>query len=212
MFSLKRLKFIFGQRPRIAQAHLSKVTRGKPTGNDDDAGLLEYYYTISDCLVTLKQLNYQSDLYSTDILRQAIRRLPSKFHVKWGEYCLKFGEYSEPNLLNLEKWLNERVLASRNLYLPQKQIRKGDKPEYKKQEYRKHERKSIVATTDIQKVSCSLCKKKHRFFKCQQYKDFTPKRKFEFVKGKKLCFNCLKDDHFTGKCSSKNTCFQRGCN
>ena len=24
--------------------------------------------------------------------------------------------------------------------------------------------------------------------------------------------NCLKDDHFTGKCSSKNTCFQKGCN
>ena len=118
VFSLKRLKFIFGQHPRIAQTHLSKVTRGKPTGNDDDAGSLEYYYTISDCLVTLKQLNYQSDLYSTDILRQAIRRLPSKFHAKWGEYCLKFGEYSEPNLLNLEKWLNERVLASRNLYLP----------------------------------------------------------------------------------------------
>ena len=212
VFSLKRLKFIFGQRPRIAQAHLSKVTRGKPKGNDDDAGLLEYYYTISDCLVTLKQLNYQFDLYSTDILRQAIRRLPSKCHAKWGEYCLKFGEHSEQNLLNLEKWRNERILASRNPYLPQKQIGKGDKPEYKKQEYRKHERKSIVATTNIQKISCNLCKEKHRFFKCQQYKDFTPKRKFEFVKGKELCFNCLKDDHFTGKCSSKNTCFQRGCN
>ena len=168
VFSLKRLKFIFGQRPRIPQAHLSKVTRGKRIGNDDDAGLLEYYYTISDCLVTLKQLNYQSDLYSTDILRQAIRRLPSKFHAKWGEYCLKFGEYSQLNLLNLEKWLNERILASRNPYLPQKQIGKGDKPEYKKQEYRKHERKRIVATTNIQKVSCSLCKEKHRFFKCQQ--------------------------------------------
>ena len=142
MFSLKRLKFIFGQRPRIAQAHLSKVIRGKPIVNDDDAGLLEYYYTI----LTLKQLNYQSDLYSTNILRQAIRRLPSKFHAKWGEYCLKFGEYSEPNLLNLEKWLNERILASKNPYLPQKQIGKEDKPEYKKQEYRKHERKSIVAT------------------------------------------------------------------
>ena len=106
----------------------------------------------------------------------------------------------------------ERKNSAIEKSLPQKQIGKGDKPEYKKQEYRKHERKSIVATTNIQKVSCNLCKEKHRFFKCQQYKDFTPKMKFEFVKGKKLCFNCLKDDHFTGKCSSKNTFFQKGCN
>ena len=212
VFSLKRLKFIFGQRPRIAQAHLSKVTRGKPISNDDDAGLLEYYYTISDCLVTLKQLNYQSDLYSTDILRQAIRRLPSKFHSKWGEYCLRFGEYNEPNLLNLEKWLNERILASRNPYLPQKQIGKGEKFEHKKQEFKKHERRNVIAATGIQKLSCSLCKEKHRFFKCEKYKKLTPIKKFEFVKGKKLCFNCLKDDHFTGKCTSRNTCFERGCN
>ena len=38
-----------------------------------------------------------------------------------------------------------------------------------------------------------------------------PLKKISTVKGKKLCYNCLRDDHFTSKCNSKNTCFKEGC-
>ena len=72
VLSLKRLKYTFGQRSRIAQAHLAKITRGKQISKDDDKDLIELYYTISDCLITLHQLNYESDINSTDVLRQAI--------------------------------------------------------------------------------------------------------------------------------------------
>ena len=83
--SLKRLKFLFGQKSKIAQATLMKVTRGKPVPNDDINALIEFYYTVNDCLVTLKQLNYASDLYSCDTLRQAVRKLPPKLNMKWNE-------------------------------------------------------------------------------------------------------------------------------
>ena len=39
------------------------------TGNDE-AGLLEGVYLISKCLVTLQQLRYKLDYYSTDALRK----------------------------------------------------------------------------------------------------------------------------------------------
>ena len=38
-----------------------------------------------------------------------------------------------------------------------------------------------------------------------------PLEKFKSVKGKKLCYNCLRDDQFTSKCNSKYTCFKEGC-
>ena len=104
---LKRLKYTFGQRSRIAQAYLAKITRGKQISKDDDKCLLEFYYTISDCLITLNQLNHESDINSTDVLRQAIRRLPSKFYGRWGEYCLKLRSVREPTLIDLEIWLSE---------------------------------------------------------------------------------------------------------
>ena len=80
VLSVKRLKYTFGQRSRIAQAHVAKITGGKQISKDDDKGLLEFYYTISDCLITLHQLKYESGINSTDLLRQAIQRLPSKFY------------------------------------------------------------------------------------------------------------------------------------
>ena len=66
--SLQQLKYLFGQRPAVARAVISKVTKGKPVGNRDTQGLGELYYSVCDCLVTLKQLNYESDLYSSDTL------------------------------------------------------------------------------------------------------------------------------------------------
>ena len=38
-----------------------------------------------------------------------------------------------------------------------------------------------------------------------------PLEKFNTVKGKKLCYNRLRDDHFTSKCKSKDSCFKEGC-
>lgn len=81
ILSLKRRKYTLGQRSRLAKVHLAKITREEQISKDDDTGLLEFYYIISDCLINFYQLNYESDINnSTDVLRQAIRRLPSKFY------------------------------------------------------------------------------------------------------------------------------------
>ena len=103
---------------QISQAYISKLTRGKPISNDDDKSLLEYYYPMSDCVAALKQINYVYDLYSTDVLRQTIRGLPSKLHNRWAEHCFKIKRHKERSLTNLELWLQERTLASKEVYLP----------------------------------------------------------------------------------------------
>ena len=43
---LKRLKYTFGQRSRIAQPHLAKITRGNQISKDDNKGLLEFYSSV----------------------------------------------------------------------------------------------------------------------------------------------------------------------
>jgi len=116
--ALKRLKFLFGQRSNVVAAHLAKVTKGKLISNDDQFGLTTLYYSLSDCLVTLKQLNYHADINSSDILRQIFRRVPVRLHTSWAERCLKIRKHSEPNLEDLEEWLQNRVLAMKESCLP----------------------------------------------------------------------------------------------
>ena len=68
VMALKRIKYMFGPRSRIAKAVITKVVNHKPIVNRGQNALTEFYYILSDCLVTLRKLNYGSDLYSTDIL------------------------------------------------------------------------------------------------------------------------------------------------
>ena len=85
LLSLKRLlKYLFGQKLRKAQAHVSRITKQRQITSGYVQGWMEYCYTISDYLITLKQLGNEWDLYSTDVPRKAIRRLPSKFYNRWG--------------------------------------------------------------------------------------------------------------------------------
>ena len=115
--SLKKLKFLFGQRPTVAKAVLSNATKGKQVANDDTSGLADLYYSISDCLVTLEQLHYSSDLRSSATLDQAARRLPSRLSIKWAERSLSLRQQNEePNLYHLEQWLKDRVLAQKEVY------------------------------------------------------------------------------------------------
>ena len=110
IFSLRRLKCVFGQKSKGAQAHLWKVSRGKKITSDDDIGLLDYYYTINNCLISLRLLQYESDLTSTKVLRQATRQLSSKRYNRCGEHCLNFRAVGESNLMAL--WQNQHSKLS----------------------------------------------------------------------------------------------------
>ena len=117
VMSLKTLKHIFGQRSIVARVTLSKVTRGKAIGDNDVTALADFYYSINECLTTLKQLNFASDLYSSDTLRQAVQRLPAWLKRKWSERCLLIRHSEEPNLVHFGTWLQDRVLAMKLLTL-----------------------------------------------------------------------------------------------
>ena len=198
--ALNRLKYIFGQKPWICQVPIQKLTRRKQIGNDENKTLMEYYYTISGCFVVLGQLNYTSDLFSFDILRQVIRRLPPKFHGKWTEICFTLRRTKEPTLAEFENWLQDKILAFKKAYLPVKhELKKSQDTEER-----------YVGTT-LMSNKCILCENKHRFFKCNKYKSLDPAARLSLTKEKKLCFNCLKSGHRTHSCKSPNSCFQQDC-
>ena len=89
ILAMKRLKYMSGEKYQITQPYISKPTRRKPISNYDGKFLLEYYYTICGCVVTLKQFIYVYDLRSSDVLIQIIRILVRKFLNKWAEHCFK---------------------------------------------------------------------------------------------------------------------------
>ena len=48
--SLQKLKFMFGQRGKIAQATITRVTKGEKVADDNVEALSELYYSVSDVM------------------------------------------------------------------------------------------------------------------------------------------------------------------
>ena len=180
VLSLKRLKTLFGQKSKIAQVTLQKVTQGKNVQNDDLDGLVEFYYCVSDSIITLKMLNYESDLRSSDTLRQAVRRLPARFQGKWAERCLhirRTGE--EPHLEHFESWLQDRVMAQRESCLPDR--RRGNTPKPPNPKGDGQYSAALHDNNTTHASGCKLCNQRHPFWKCDLYKSMTPKKRFERI-------------------------------
>ena len=63
IMSLKRLKYMFGNHALVAQTTIRKLTKGKQIGDNDTAGLTDFYYNLSQCLNTLQKMQYHSDIH-----------------------------------------------------------------------------------------------------------------------------------------------------
>ena len=239
--ALKRLKFLFGQRANVAHAHISKAVRGQQIRDDDIEGLVEFYYSIGDCLVTLNRMHYYSDLGSSDVLRQAIRRLPNRLRNKWAEYSLQLRRREEPTLVHLEAWLGDRVMAARDPYLPDQKNRKSFSQnsrnkrdihdisslattmleESEECEQNNYEISSVNLSTAVDKTAvkktaskenlCTFCQGTHKLFRCKQFMNKTPGERVSFVRQKELCFNCLAPGHVTKDCVSTFRCSVEEC-
>ena len=202
VLSLQRLKFYFGQKSRIAQATLRIVTHNAAVDNDDIASLQEFYYQISDCLVTLRMLRYESDLRSTQTLRQAVARLPSRMTPKWAEHSLRIRSRSEePDLIHFADWLQGRILALTDPSLSEvTKPKKGGGANVR-----------INATLITKSASCQICEEKHTFWKCPSFKALSPSERYEYMKKLKVCTNCCGEGHNFKNCPSQGTCFVQGC-
>ena len=197
--SLKRLKYFFGNPSLVAQATIQKVINGNQLPEYDLKALTEFYYSLSTCLNTLTKMKYTADIYSTDVLRQTLRRLPNHLLRKWAEYSFTLRQREEPTLIHLEHWLQARVMAAKDPYLP---IDKGKRTGPR------------VQRSDLREKpnSCPCCDGAHYLYKCDDYKSKSDAERLNFVKSKQLCFNCLGSGHGVKNCSSKRSCFIHSCN
>ena len=144
----------------------------------------------------------RSRMYSRDILRQA-EEITWKI-TSWAEFCLKIRERNEePNLLHMESWVQTRALAQKDAYLPQNNQRansRSSKEGSNPGDWRKND--NLIGTTQITTLLCSLCKGKHRIWRCDRYKTMKPSKRYEDAKRLKLCYNCLTANHDIINCSS----------
>lgn len=64
-------------------------------------------------------------------------------------------------------------------------------------------KKSFVISNANQ-FKCIMCDLDHFVRNCNKFIKLSPQERFEFIKAKKLCINCLRDGHKVSSCTSSN--------
>ena len=78
------------------------------------------------------------------------------------------------------------------------------------QNQRRQQSTTFAATTQGTSV-CLFCNEAHRIYMCNKFKTLRADQKLSFITEKRLCENCLRDNHTVGECYLDSRCGVNGC-
>ena len=215
--ALKELKFGFGHRMAVARAHINTITSGNQLPPRDPVALQNFYVAVRDCITTLRQMCYTSEIRSSDVLQRTACRIPPDRRMRWNDFIRNVCRKEEPDLTHLEGWLKDCIESEFNPYAIGQAPTK--KPAYASTPTsRPHTSYATSSDQTAQKMSeridlrkCPLCSGSHHVAKCDSYLNKSIEDRYEIVKSKNLCFNCLYPGHRIGMCKSTVSCKVSGC-
>ncbi|XP_074641172.1 uncharacterized protein LOC141898924 [Tubulanus polymorphus] len=123
--ALKELKFVFGHRVHVARTYIDSISTGSVVNSYDSISLRSFYVSVRDCLITLKQMNYMSEIGSSDLLFKVTRRIPVDRRSKWNDFVRRISRTRDPTLFDLENWLRDCVEADFGPFSLQNKPRKS---------------------------------------------------------------------------------------
>uniref|UniRef100_A0ABD2W5L0 DUF1758 domain-containing protein n=1 Tax=Trichogramma kaykai TaxID=54128 RepID=A0ABD2W5L0_9HYME len=136
------------------------------------------------------------------IVRTIEKKLPIDVRMKWEE-TLSFDEF--PTFEQLCKFISEYVFRINSLNTNSVQRnasfnnkRRNEHPHNNSSKTRKIDSVAKTFVTSFQN-NCAYCKNAHPIYKCEEFEKLKVQQRWEVVKSKKLCRNCLRTH--TGPCS-----------
>lgn len=67
---------------------------------------------------------------------------------------------------------------------------------------------ALAASSESKRDKCSLCEGSHKLYACLKFKELSVSDRFNHVRGRRLCFNCLAPHHMSDTCRSKYSCIK----
>ena len=219
----------FGNKFRIGEAWIRKVTSGPSLQVNDKKGLQKFADELQICRETLHALDMMTEMSTQQQLVKIIERLPHYLRSRWLRIVKdKRLQGRSPDLADVVHFVADAALEVNDpVYgglLADK--RKQPQPQGSRQSHpQSHGSRSYhqshtsypqpgvnFAGSDKKEAKCVLCHNAHVIFSCKQFKDMKPEERFQMAKDKHLCFNCLKPGHSSSRCFLNRTCSINGCN
>ena len=195
--ALKTLEERFGQPFQVVRACVESLTKGPALQANDKDSLQRYADTAQVTYDTLESIGYLSEM-KIDNLEKVIARLPRWMQSKIAEHLKNLERKGQtmPNFKDIVDFLKERAFVLSHPFFTKSGTPKG----------------FTYSVTATNPESCAMCHQHHPLYRCEVFKSKSPRERNDFVKQKKICFNCINSTkHNSKKCKSLIRCRAEGC-
>lgn len=215
------LKKLYGQSYRIATAYVNKLTNGQPIKAEDSSALRRFSVLLTGCKNTLKEIGYLSKVENPDTLKMIVDRLPYGLKLKWRDVSDRITETEEREMTieDISDFVTSKARTATHAIFgnvtKDSQVTPGGpknrtKPPFKSSNF------GIDAVPQQENHNnnnpgCPLCNARHWLSHCDEFKKKSLNDRFNFVRSKNICDNCLVPGHFAKSCSKESFCRVTGC-
>ncbi len=214
------LKERFGNKHKVADAWIKKVTKGATVSAHNSVALREMADELQVCYETLQAVGYESEMNPQSFLKSIVERLPNYLRYRWIRIVRDIQKKHDrtPKMKDLVSFMEDVAEEENNpvygsvSWKSSRDNKSGSSPQNKSDKQRSRGAFSVtMATNELVTKRCLLCKADHTLFGCQQFKGMTPQDRLNYARQEKLCFNCLRKGHMTMACRLNRTCSVAGC-
>ena len=188
------LKDRYDNTPSIVHAHLQAIWSQSSMKVESGSGLRKLHETTNEHLRALEALGQPVNQCSAVLVFCIADKLDAESRKQWQLKMQK-----RKNVLrwdNLSKFLDERsrALESGAIKVIPQASKMSDQREPRHQSY-------------AASITCSeICDVEHKLHACPEFKKMSTSQKYDLVKKKRACFNCLQTGHSVSECGSKFSC------
>ena len=206
------LKKRYGQSYRIAAAYVDKLTKGPPIKAEDCPALRRFSILLTSCKNTLKEIGYLNKVENPDTLKMIVNRLPYGLKLKWRDVADRITEIEEREITigDMDDSVTSKTRAATHAIFGN--VTKDNPVTTRGSKFRNKppSRASNFA------IGAALQQGNHTpvnwLSHCDEFKKKPLKDRFNFLRSKNICNNCLVPDHFSNSCLKGSFCRVAGCN
>ncbi|XP_050519253.1 uncharacterized protein LOC126893276 [Diabrotica virgifera virgifera] len=198
--AVKTLKDRYENKSRVISLHIQKLLKAPSLVKSNSKALREFLTLAQQTLLALKNMSVPIEHWDLLLIEIFLQKLDFATHRAF-EYDI--GTKTLPTLSQFFKFLEKKCDIQEKLNVSDHD---------KKVNNRSQSKTSFFSSVDQPSHSfsdnnCTFCRSNaHKVYQCNDFKCLSLQEKFNFVKGKKLCFNCLGSKHFSQDCGSTRSC------
>jgi transposase InsO family protein len=196
---ISKLSKRFG-RPEYIIGNLLEELERLPSVKNNHS-LVKYATSVSNLITTIKQLNSNVHIFSPDLLKKLLWKLPEDIQRSWGQFAMMRSNIS---LVDFNEWMSRMADAVEETI---------DTPVFgiSSKDFRKNGN-NIVNVHSERKIFCFCCNSaNHLMTNCPELSAMSYEDRWKTVRQARVCFSCFQKGHGSNKCRIKNPCKINGC-